>query len=243
MRNQSMCLLYNQIDSATARYAADNPDVRVATSITVATRALEGRLKDRYRLIIPNARQSVDTTVDSFVAQSDAIVFFAKNTLQGILHTTRPGFESNSSGLFEVGCQPGFFKPIDDMSPCLPCPAGTHQPDNSGISCLKCSDSQYCPAGTSVPRLKAAVGQYGSSNFRFPIAASQASVQQRMISAVFNPLSLSNSASTDSRAQFFTLLATTTIGLFIIFLFYLLRRTGRAKRFACPFLSWYMCFT
>jgi hypothetical protein len=166
----------------------------------------------------------------TFTVQRDVLAFTQSGRMTQILVATPEGIESKIDSLNGefctnvFACQPGFFKPRSDLSPCLPCPSGTYQPDSGQTSCLPCGLNSYCPVGSSRQRTMQDVSRTYITPIAFPLRQESSTVQQRMISSVFNPLA---STKRGSRVQFIMLLVGSTISFVLVASLGILSSKGR----------------
>jgi hypothetical protein len=149
-----------------------------------------------------------------------------------VIRTTSAGEQcSGSFGcLATTKCPVGFHKRYDDeMSPCMPCPAGTFQNSTGQPTCNVCSLSQQCPAGSSSPLVPEV--HTTNSLFRFPVRESTPSLQQTMFLALIS--------ATSPTPEFFRALVIAVVILLILFAVLVgLQHFGKAARFVlCPSIT------
>lgn len=190
------------------------------------------------RKLFPNILQHFLSQEAVRIAAADDYLVIAWLSANGwqvrrYLPTSSRGTERVFQSGHVGACGPGFYKPTqDDISPCLPCPAGTFQPAFGEWTCLPCSDSQYCPPGASVFRNSSALFQLPETVIPFPLTESQLSLQQRVLGSLFSP-----SIAVPGAGQPFWTVLGTAIALFVVIIaLFILKIRGKLVRYALEFV-------
>jgi hypothetical protein len=232
-------LLYQSLPSPNGPFTRTLPIYLLAQTIATPFANVPIYLSIR---LWPNRFQAMQYETDyylnvrAFATQRDSLVIFDHTKAVRTVSATQKGYQClNDVWCFNpVPCILGTFKADDgELSPCLPCPAGTYASEPGATSCNPCSQDQYCPMGTAFPRPQSTSVISTQTQYPFPIRSTTSTVQQRMISAVFSPLPQSQAqVSRSSKQQFFTLLGTAILGLVLVATIALLNYKGFGLRYA-----------
>jgi hypothetical protein len=173
---------------------------------------------------------------DAFLVQSPAEGVMYRPTQAGFEDLRETGGDSYFSQPMTRPCQVGSYKPTYGAYPCILCPVNTYQSEQGQSGCLPCQRSadpaldEYCPVGTSTPRSRNSIISIKPTEYQFTVPTKQTTIQQRMVGAVFNPLS-----SQQASKEFYTLIGTAIGGLFIIITISFFQSRGRLTTYANHF--------